>query len=1241
MKRGKRLRQRIWQLDGSVLVVVLVVLLSVMLLRDWRAQGQSGNAVVVVSAASFTPAVAPDSMASIFGTNLAARFAEATPGQPLSTELAGTVVTIGGQRAPLFYVSPGQLNCLIPASLAPGRHSVSVLSGAGVTSQGEVQIGQAAPGLFTVDASGKGRPIAQVVRVRNNAQITENLGPEPIDLGPENEPVFLVLYLTGVRRAAGNVRVLIGNNDVAAAAAAVGGLAGLDQVNALIPRSLLGRGRVNVAVTVPGLALSNEVQIEIAGSSGTSAPQITGFETAEAVAGEPLVINGNNFNSERNKNTVRIGGLEATVLEASSTRLWVSVPYGAESSPVSVLNARSDSDRSEGRSAAVLRVKTSLSGFVEDTRRQPLRDVTVRLRDTPYQTKTTAEGLFSFKDLPDLGPLVEIEIDPTGTPQLGSLPFPKLVIKRSFRTSRDNYVERIPLQQESGPSVQVGTGASFNSAAAPAQGGFARQIATGGVVLDVPADTPAVFPDGSTSGRITLTVVADSRTPVALPPSEYSSSVVQVTPFTTKLLRGGKLTFPNPERFPAGTQAKLYRLETPPGQPTGFVEVGKAQVSADGQRLETVAGAIDTLSYYFVSLPRRSTAIAGRVLDSDQQTPIRGALVSARGQTTLTDGDGSFVLRSVLVNEGDVLAVEAGFLRPNGRVDRGQVTGVNAVIDGLTTLPAAIVLTSQERSRLPIVLAPDSLILSEGEQKDVLLIAAHPDNGQIVRLEVSGAAFASQRSSGGGLYTLQLRPGANDRGQYTLRLIATDDLGQVAAYEIKLTVNGRPVARQDTLSTTQNQPVSFTLMGEDPEGYALSYAIVANPANGRLSGQPPNLSYTPNPGFLGSDQLIFKVNDALVDSAEARVTFLVNPPANRPPVLTVPGPQTVAVNTPLSFTVTASDPDANQTLTFTSTNRPGGSSFEQTGNNTARFSWTPNATQAGAYTITFEVADNGTPALRDTKTVSLTVNVLANPMPTITGFSPNSVTAGGAAFPLIVNGANFVNASVVRWNGDSRPTTFVSTTQLTAQISVSDIAAAGRASVAVFNPTPGGGLSDSLTFTITPAQAANLTKGVVASGGSESRDDKFILTGTIGQSTTASVTDAVSYKLSSGFWTNDTGALNPSTRAELPKIAYANGEEKAVPGVLVTAATPIINGLASDLHDVRGVVVMGQGFAPGMTLMLRRPDGNAVNLTGDCLQNMTDSSVTALFALDVQGIWTLQIIRPDGRKSTPVTVKVP
>ncbi len=94
-----------------------------------------------------------------------------------------------------------------------------------------------------------------------------------------------------------------------------------------------------------------------------------------------------------------------------------------------------------------------------------------------------------------------------------------------------------------------------------------------------------------------------------------------------------------------------------------------------------------------------------------------------------------------------------------------------------------------------------------------------------------------------------------------------------------------------------------------------------------------------------------------------------------------------------------------------------------------------------------------------------TLNVFnPNPVPVITNISPSSKIAGQAGFTMTVNGTGFVNGSSVRFNGLGRSTTFVSSTQLTAQILSSDLASAGAWPITVYNPSPGGGVSNSQTF---------------------------------------------------------------------------------------------------------------------------------------------------------------------------------
>ena len=140
-----------------------------------------------------------------------------------------------------------------------------------------------------------------------------------------------------------------------------------------------------------------------------------------------------------------------------------------------------------------------------------------------------------------------------------------------------------------------------------------------------------------------------------------------------------------------------------------------------------------------------------------------------------------------------------------------------------------------------------------------------------------------------------------------------------------------------------------------------------------------------------------------------------------------------------------------------------------------------NSTQLTAAVPAASIASTGTPAVTVTnpapgggtsKAINFTITSGVNSAPTINYLYPSCAPAGEQSFQLQVvgpyPGSNLVAGSVVRWNGSDRPTiSNGSVNGLIAQISASDIAAAGTAAVTVFNPGPGGGSSNALTFTIT------------------------------------------------------------------------------------------------------------------------------------------------------------------------------
>lgn len=235
----------------------------------------SWPAVTSVSAASFRPVVAPDSIVSAFGAGLAAG-ASAAGGPPLPTEIGGTTLYVRDSRnvlraAGLLFVSPGQVNYLMPAGTAEGRAAVVVRSGAGMLALGTVEVEPAAPGIFTAGGSGAGVAAAAALRVRaDGSQAPVEVyrcsagicAPEPIDLGAESDRVFVSFYGTGIRGGTQRSITIGGAACQITYAGPQDRSTGLDQVNVLLPRSLAGRGTVEVSLMVDGKA-ANPVTIAV------------------------------------------------------------------------------------------------------------------------------------------------------------------------------------------------------------------------------------------------------------------------------------------------------------------------------------------------------------------------------------------------------------------------------------------------------------------------------------------------------------------------------------------------------------------------------------------------------------------------------------------------------------------------------------------------------------------------------------------------------------------------------------------------------------------------------------------------------------------------------------------------------------------------------------------------------------------------------------------------------------------
>jgi uncharacterized protein (TIGR03437 family) len=229
--------------------------------RPWYLAKQSPPTPVVsavVNAAGYGNTIATGSLATIFGSNLAGGIAVANA-FPLPHELAGTRVELDGVPALLYYVSPGQINFLIPAT---GGQSLTVVRGETASAAAKPSIGFWAPGWFTLD-SAPGGPLAAehadgaVISAANPARKGETIQAFGTGIGIVN-PQLKIPYPAPM--------VQIGGLQAQVTwAGAAPGIPGVTQVNFTVPADTAAGPAVPVVFQLAG-GNSNTATLAVAGN---------------------------------------------------------------------------------------------------------------------------------------------------------------------------------------------------------------------------------------------------------------------------------------------------------------------------------------------------------------------------------------------------------------------------------------------------------------------------------------------------------------------------------------------------------------------------------------------------------------------------------------------------------------------------------------------------------------------------------------------------------------------------------------------------------------------------------------------------------------------------------------------------------------------------------------------------------------------------------------------------------------
>jgi uncharacterized protein (TIGR03437 family) len=103
----------------------------------------------IVNAASSLPSIAPGSLISIYGANLATATTQAVA-PPFPSTLGGSWVTINGTNVPLLFVSPGQVNAQVPYETKPGTATLVVQSNGLLSAPVDFTVTPTGPGVMIV-----------------------------------------------------------------------------------------------------------------------------------------------------------------------------------------------------------------------------------------------------------------------------------------------------------------------------------------------------------------------------------------------------------------------------------------------------------------------------------------------------------------------------------------------------------------------------------------------------------------------------------------------------------------------------------------------------------------------------------------------------------------------------------------------------------------------------------------------------------------------------------------------------------------------------------------------------------------------------------------------------------------------------------------------------------------------------------------------------------------------------------
>ncbi|OZC04071.1 Ig-like domain-containing protein [Rubricoccus marinus] len=291
------------------------------------------------------------------------------------------------------------------------------------------------------------------------------------------------------------------------------------------------------------------------------------------------------------------------------------------------------------------------------------------------------------------------------------------------------------------------------------------------------------------------------------------------------------------------------------------------------------------------------------------------------------------------------------------------------ITDGVLTASAAVTVTVTPVNDAPLAEA-DAATTAEDAAITIAVLANDADaDGDA--LAVSSLTQPSNGTATTDGATVVYTPEADFFGTDTFAYTASDGNGGTDTATVTVTVtpvNDAPLAQDDAASTSPNEAVEIAVLANDSDvdGDALTVTEATGAANGTLATNGETVTYTPAPGFRGTDSFAYTVSDGAL-TATATVTVTVG--GNAPPLAadddaTTPEDQAVTV----AVLANDSDPDGDA-LTVSSVTQPASGAAETDG---VTVTYTPAPDFNGTDRFTYTLADGAGGSATATVTITVT-----------------------------------------------------------------------------------------------------------------------------------------------------------------------------------------------------------------------------------------------------------------------------